>query len=210
MTEETASQRMTSRDIKAQERRQQILAVAKKMFAAGGYHATSMRSLNKALGVADALTYHYFPGGKLEILQTIIREGRDAQIAEIDALTPQLKDDLPLREALLLAARMGTYLFSADRELIQILMHERNWLLHEAWLREFPTREPPTTLVIGYFAKRMAQGEIRTMDLSFAVAQFFSGIIMHSLFSDESESSDSGGDLYLEKLVDFTVQLWST
>jgi AcrR family transcriptional regulator len=114
MTEATASQRMTSRDIKAHERRQQILAVAKKMFAAGGYHATSMRSLNKELGVADALTYHYFPGGKLEILQTIIREGRDAQIAQIQALAPQLKGDLPLREALLLAAHMGTYLFSAD------------------------------------------------------------------------------------------------
>src|SRR5271165_1534410 len=111
MTEEAASQRLTSRDIKAQERRQQILTVAKKMFAAGGYHATSMRSLNKELGVADALTYHYFPGGKLEILQTIVREGQDAQLAEIQALAPQLKDDLPLREALLLAAHIGTYLF---------------------------------------------------------------------------------------------------
>ncbi len=201
---------MTSRDIKAHERRQQILAVAKEMFAAGGYHATSMRSLNKALGVADALTYHYFPGGKLEILQTIIREGLEAQFAEIEALTPQLKDDLPLREALLLAARMGTYLFSADRELIQILMRERNWLLHEEWLRELPTREPPTALLIEYFARRMAQGEIRTMDLTFALSQFFSGIIMHSLFGDEAGSTDSGDDLYFEKLVDFTAQLWST
>jgi AcrR family transcriptional regulator len=50
--------RVTSRDIKAQARRQQILAVAKKLFAEDGYHATSMRMLNKALGVAEALTYH--------------------------------------------------------------------------------------------------------------------------------------------------------
>ncbi|MEP7287752.1 MAG: TetR/AcrR family transcriptional regulator [Chloroflexota bacterium] len=209
MTEDISPQRMTSRDIKAQERRRQILAVAKKMFAAGGYHATSMRSLNKELGVADALTYHYFPGGKLEILQTLIREGQDAQIAEIQALAPQLKDDLPLREALLLAAHIGTNLFFADKDLIQILMRERNWLLHEEWLKESPTKEPPTAFLVDYFARRMAQGEIRTMDLTFAFAQFFSGIIMHSLFGDEAGSVDSGDHLYLEKLVDFTAQLWS-
>jgi AcrR family transcriptional regulator len=208
MAEEVASQRMTSRDIKAHERRQQILAVAKKMFAAGGYHATSMRSLNKELGVAEALTYHYFPGGKLEILQTIIREFREERIAEIHALTPQLKDDLPLRDALLLAAQMGTDLFSADRELVQILMRERTWLRQEAWLSTLgPKEEPPTTLLMNYFARRMAQGEIRTMDLTFAFAQFFSGIIMHSLFGDETEITDD--QAYLEKLVDFTVQLWS-
>ena len=210
MTEDIASQRMTSRDIKAHERRRQILAVAKKMFAAGGYHATSMRSLNKELGVADALTYHYFPGGKLEILQTIIREVQDAQLAEIQALAPQLKDDLPLTEALLLAAHIGTYLFFADKDLIQILMRERNWLLHEEWLRESPTKEPSTAFLMDYFARRMAQGEIRTMDLSIAFAQFFAGIIMHSLFGDEAGSVDSGDDQYLEKLVDFTAQLWST
>ncbi len=161
------------------------------------------------MGVADALTYHYFPGGKLEILQTIIREGLEAQFAEIELLAPQLKDDLPLREALLLAAQMGTYLFSEDKALIQILMRERNWLLHEEWLRELPIKEPPTAFLRDYFARRMAQGEIRTMDLTFALSQFFSGIIMHSLFGDEAGSSEFG-DQYLEKLVDFTAQLWST
>jgi AcrR family transcriptional regulator len=209
MTEETSSQRMTSRDIKAQERRQQILAVAKKMFAAGGYHATSMRSLNKEIGVAEALTYHYFPGGKLEILQTIIQEGRDAQIANIEALMPQFKDDLPLREALSFAAHMGTDLFSADKELIQILMRERNWLFREEWIRAVLPKEPPTAFLMDYFEKRMAQGEIRKIDLGFAFYQFFSGIVMHSLFGDEAGTGDSDDQKYIEKLVDFTAQMWS-
>ena len=208
MSEEMSSQRMTSRDIKAHERRQQILAVAKKMFAAGGYHATSMRSLNKEIGVADALTYHYFPGGKLEILQTIIREGLDTRFAEIKALAPQLKDDLPLRAALLLAARMGTTVYSGDKDLIQILMRERNWLSHEEWMRTLGPKEPPTGFLMDHFAKRMAQGEIRTMDLTFAFGQFFSGILMHSLFGDDVNITND--NVYLEKLVDFTAQLWST
>ena len=210
MAEEIPPNRMTSRDIKAQERRQQILVVAKRMFAAGGYHATSMRALNKELGVAEALTYHYFPGGKLEILQTIIREGRDARIAEITEIVSQLKDDLPLKEALWLTARVGTSLYSADKELIQIGMRERNWLQHEEWVRTFPIQESPTAALKDYFAKQMAQGEIRTIDLTFALSQFFSGILMHSLFGDDDGEAASNDKLYLNKLVDFTANLWST
>ena len=206
MTEEMSSERMTSRDIKAHERRQQILAVAKKMFASGGYHATSMRALNKEIGVADALTYHYFPEGKLEILQTIIREGRDARVAEIEALVPQLKDDLPLREALMLAAQMGTNILSADKDWFHIVIQERNWLRHEEWMKTLGTNEPPTAFLMHHFARRMEQGEIRTMDLKFAFSQFFSGIIMRTILGDETGRTD---DLYVEKLVDFTVQLWS-
>ena len=206
MTEEMSSERMTSRDIKAHERRQQILAVAKKMFASGGYHATSMRALNKEIGVADALTYHYFPEGKLEILQTIIREGRDARVAEVEALAPRLKDDLPLREALMLAAQMGTNLLSADKDWFHIVIQERNWLRHEEWMKTLGTNEPPTAFLMQHFARRMEQGEIRRMDLKFAFSQFFSGIIMRSLLGDETGSTD---DVYLEKLVDFTAQLWS-
>ncbi|MBX3084536.1 MAG: TetR/AcrR family transcriptional regulator [Anaerolineae bacterium] len=210
MAEELPPNRMTSRDIKAQERRQQILVVAKRMFAAGGYHATSMRSLNKELGVAEALTYHYFPGGKLEILQTILREGRDARIAEIKTIVSQLKDDLPLRDALLLTARVGISLYAGDKELIQIGMRERNWLRHEEWVRTFPIQESPVAPLREYFARRMAQGEIRTMDLTFAVSQFFSGILMHSFFGDEEGDAAANDELYLNKLVEFTANLWST
>ncbi len=196
--------RMTNRDIKAQERRQQILAVAKQLFAEGGYHATSMRSLNKALGVAEALTYHYFPGGKLEILQTIVREGRAARVAEIEALVSMLRDDLSLREALSLAARIGTDIVATDKELFQILVRERNWLRQEEWIAALGTDESPTQFLYNFFAHRMAQGEIRAMDLSFAFAQFFSSIIVHFLLEDATDEES-----YLERLVDFTVSLWS-
>jgi AcrR family transcriptional regulator len=202
-----AAKRVTSRDIQAQERRQQILTVAKKMFAEGGYHATSMRALNKELGVAEALTYHYFPGGKLEILQTIIREGQEKRMAELTASAPLLREDLSLREALLQAAHIGTDLFTADKELLQIMIRERNWLRQEDWMAPASTIEPPTHFLLDFFAHRMARGEIREMDLTFAFTQFFSSIIIHFLFKDDIGNADD--ERYLEKLVDFTVQLWS-
>ncbi len=207
MAEERCAKKVTSREIKAQERRQQILAVAKKMFAEGGYHATSMRALNKELGVAEALTYHYFPGGKLEILQTILREGREQRIAEIRMLASLLHDDLSLREALLLATRVGTDLFTGDKELLQIVMREKNWLRQEEWLNAMGETESPLHFLLHFFAQRMEQGEIREMDLEFAFTQFFSGIVTYFLFRDDT--ADANDAVYLEKLVDFTVQLWS-
>ncbi len=198
--------RVTSRDIKAQERRQQILVAAKKLFAEDGYHATSMRTLNKALGVAEALTYHYFPGGKLEILQTILREGRAARMAEIEALAPLFRDDLPLREALLLAARVGIGVFTADKEWFQIMMRERNWLRREEWITTLAVGDAPMQFLYDFFARRMAQGEIREMDLRFAVMQFFAGIIVRFLFAEDDDIDDKH---YIERLVDFTVRVWS-
>src|SRR5690625_6848561 len=65
----------TSRDAQAIERKKEILRAAENLFAKNGYHATSIRSINQAIGVADGLTYHYFPKGKFQILQTIINEG---------------------------------------------------------------------------------------------------------------------------------------
>jgi AcrR family transcriptional regulator len=198
--------RVTSRDIKAQERRQQILAVAKKLFAEDGYHATSMRTLNKALGVAEALTYHYFPGGKLEILQTIIREGRAARVTEIEALAPMFRDDLSLREALLLAAHVGTSVFTADKEWFQIVMRERNWLRQEEWITTLAVGDAPMQFLYDFFARRMAQGEIREMDLRFAFMQFFAGIIVPFYFAEDDGTDNKD---YIERLVDFTARLWS-
>jgi AcrR family transcriptional regulator len=198
--------RVTSRDIKAQERRQQILVVAKKLFAEDGYHATSMRTLNKALGVAEALTYHYFPGGKLEILQTIIREGRAARVAEIEALAPLFRDDLSLREALLLATRVGTSVFTTDKEWFQIVMRERNWLRREEWITTLAVGDTPMQFLYDFFARRMAQGEIREMDLRFAFMQFFAGITVYSLFAEDDGTDDKH---YSERLVDFTAHIWS-
>jgi len=198
--------RVTSRDIKAQERRQQILAAAKKLFAEEGYHATSMRTLNKALGVAEALTYHYFPGGKLEILQTIIREGRAARVAEIEALAPMFRDDLSLREALSLAARVATIAFTADKEWFQIVMRERNWLRQEEWITTLAVGDAPMQFLYDFFARRMAQGEIREMDLRFAFMQFFAGSIAYFLFAADDNTDDKQ---YIERLIDFTARLWS-
>jgi hypothetical protein len=57
-----------------------------------------------------------------------------------------------------------------------------------------------------FFARRMAQGEIREMDLRFAFMQFFAGTIVYFLFAEDDGTVDKH---YIERLVDFTARLWS-
>jgi hypothetical protein len=111
-----------------------------------------------------------------------------------------------LQEALLLAARVGTNLFTADKELFQILMRERNWLRREEWLATLAVGDAPTQFLYDFFARRMAQGEIREMDLQFAFTQFFAGMIVHLLSLEDDGIDDTH---YIERLVDFTARLWS-
>ena len=47
----------TSRDHQAVERRDQILQGSKEMFAEHGFHGTSMRMINKHVGITDGLLY---------------------------------------------------------------------------------------------------------------------------------------------------------
>lgn len=60
---------------KSEQQREHILDVARDLFAQNGYEATTTRQLNKAVGIADGLMYYYFPQGKQEILDTIVKQG---------------------------------------------------------------------------------------------------------------------------------------
>lgn len=68
---------------KSDDQRAKIVDVARDLFAEKGYEATTTRELNKALGIADGLLYYYFPHGKQEILDTIVRQGLENRINEV-------------------------------------------------------------------------------------------------------------------------------
>ncbi len=80
----------------AAERRQQILAAARTLFAERGYHATTTRDLAVAADINDALIYRYFPD-KPAILAALA----DEAIAVFLALPkPPERAPLPLDQLL--------------------------------------------------------------------------------------------------------------
>lgn len=66
------------------DQRDEILAVARQMFAQRGFRGTTTRQLNKRLGIAYGLLYYYFPGGKQELLDTIVHQGLEQRLAAVE------------------------------------------------------------------------------------------------------------------------------
>src|SRR5690625_1268557 len=121
-------QSRTSRDTQAIERKKEILKAAESLFAKKGYHATSIRSINQAIVVADGLTYHYFPKGKFQILQTIINEGIEQRENSLQTMIDAFDDNPPLREFLFSISHMIYGVVIESRESILIALREKNFL----------------------------------------------------------------------------------
>ena len=98
---ETAPRARRPRESAAQ-RRAQVLAAARRLFAERGFHATTTRDLAKAADVNDALLYRYF-ANKQEILAALV----DEAVAVFES-APALPIDAPLTlEELLTLAGVG-------------------------------------------------------------------------------------------------------
>src|SRR5213080_5576474 len=65
------------------ERRAQLLAAAKRVFAANGYHAAAMDEIAERAGVSKPVLYQHFPG-KLELYMALLDTHVDELIARVD------------------------------------------------------------------------------------------------------------------------------
>ena len=79
----SAKEKVNMRQEQAAATKRNLLDAAQKLFAENGYKATPVRSINKKIGMADGLLYHYFPGGKKEILQVIVVENFEKILARL-------------------------------------------------------------------------------------------------------------------------------
>ncbi len=201
---------MTNRDIQAKEMRKKMLDTAKKLFAENGFHGTSMRSINRAVGMSEALTYHYFPGGKFEIFNTIIKESQEERTKDIGETIKSFPVTTPLNEALsLIAEKMGER-FIADKEFLQIMIQERKMFKD---LKDEVANVTEISIVeslVNFLIKLCEQGKIRKIDFNMAASQFMCHIGMIAL-QQIMYSADFDLDQYLgytDKIVEFTAELW--
>lgn len=208
MVSHTGSRKKTNRDLLADERRQQILDIARKQFAEKGYHGTSMRELNKAIGMAEALTYHYFPGGKQAILQAVLQNVQEQRMANIvTSFENTFNDDVPLKEILRSAIHRLDQRFVDDKEYFQILLQDRNLIDQEQLASLNRSAEQPSAAFVGLLKQRVELGEIREMDVEMAASQFIShaaiGAFQHILFDKKRDAAQ------IERMIDFYVTMWS-
>src|SRR5690625_458054 len=165
----------TSRDTQAIERKKEKLKAAESLFAKKGYHATSIRSINQAIGVADGLTYHYFPKGKFQILQTIINEGIKQRENSLQKMINAFDDNPPLRELLLSISHRVYEIVIESKESILIALREKNFL--EENDKEFNLSSKKTQENLELFVQSMTKylrkctesGKIKELDYEMAI-----------------------------------------
>lgn len=99
---------------RSEHQRDNILDVARNMFAAKGFEATTTREINKELGIADGLLYYYFPHGKQEILDTIVHQGIAERINDIHIDFADVQTSAELEQQLMDFFDRIWALFSSD------------------------------------------------------------------------------------------------
>lgn len=205
MAADRTAKRMTNRNMQAAERKQQILDTAKRLFAEKGFHATSMRELNKEIGMAEALTYHYFPGGKLEILRSVLQQAQEERITSIvNFIHETFQGHAALEEVLQTLIEGVCKRILKDQDYFQILVRERGLLDEEQKEAIDELSKQPFQAVAANLTKLSKQGEIRSLDYEIAASQFLSHIVVLIVRNGQQLQN-----MEMKRIADFYVQLWS-
>lgn len=200
----------TSRDQQANERREQILQAAKEQFALNGYHGTSIRMINKQVGVTDGLLYHYFPGGKQEMLETIFCEAKEVRMQTMDRLIASIKPDIPIETGLIHLLNGMVGILTGDREFLRIMFRDAESILSEQknFMAEIIAQR--RQVLVKILEERAEVGEINTLDdyeaaafqiLSIAMVLIMREVSFINVINVEAEE-------YIQQMVTFTVAQW--
>ncbi|AKP66174.1 TetR/AcrR family transcriptional regulator [Companilactobacillus ginsenosidimutans] len=125
---------------KSDAKKNDILNVAQGMFYKKGYEATTTREINKSVGISDGSLYYYFPNGKREILDTIVKEGTISRIGIIHANFSNLESIEDLEDRLIDFNSKIAAIFNKKNnyQSFLITIRERNILTEEQseWISE--------------------------------------------------------------------------
>ncbi|ODA05679.1 hypothetical protein BK119_07615 [Paenibacillus peoriae] len=199
-----------SRQIQAAETRRKILQQAKILFFRGGYHKTTVRSIHRALNMADGILYHYFPGGKRELLTVLIQEGFEEQLGKLNSSNSDL-ESLPLKEALKKIYELGNELFTGDIELMRILFRESDVMELSETIHLSNLLHERLQWFAGFLQRRYEKGEVRKMNFEIAARQFMSMSIQDivSKLINIELLSDLSRDITREQIIDHMLDLWN-
>ena len=165
-------------------RRAQILDAATKVFAARGFHRTTIRDVARAAGIADGTIYNYFENKTALLLgimnrmnETERREGDLRQVVDAD-IRGFMQHYFRQRFAALT---------QAGPEVFQVVLSE---VLVNAELRELYMQQvvaPTFALAETYFAQLVEVGKVRRLDVPLTlrtISATFLGLLIERIIGD--------------------------
>jgi AcrR family transcriptional regulator len=194
------------RETISDERRQQIIDGALKVFSTKGFIQATNKDVAEAAGInSPGLIYHYFTD-KADLLRAVI----ERNAPPFQSLTQSEEFlSLPLKAAL---TRFGlTYLrLSGDAKIgacMRVLMSEA---MHNEEFAQLLGEVGPFRvwrLLAGYLAIKMEEGQLRRIDPAVAARCFVGPLVLHMLTRKIFHLTDAS-DIDAETLVNATVEIF--
>lgn len=163
------------------ERRQQILQIAMKLFSQHGFRGTTTKEIAQAAGVSEAMVFRHF-ANKEELYNAILDfkacTGSVNDPCELLAEAIKRKDDRAVFEELANAMMQH---HEKDTEFLRLLTHaalEGHQLTKMFWERYVRRMYE---FLGGYIRERQADGSFRDVDPLVVVRAFIGMVIHHSL-----------------------------
>lgn len=164
------------RELQAQERREQLLDVALKLFGEVGVRGTTIKMLAEKAGVSQGLIYHYFES-KEDLLRQVV--DRNAMLGEMEQVLRTLAGR-PAVEVLPEIGQRFYELLLSRREVVWIIFRE----LHNepAVAAEIErNRQRCVQLLAEYLNSRVEAGELRPHRSEVAARSFLAVLFMMHL-----------------------------
>lgn len=203
------SKNLTSRDIQAMESRKQLLSSAKTLFANNGFHNTSVRDIIHNAGMASGLIYYYFPKGKQEMLDTIIKEGHDIIVNNVNETLKNAKSNtITLRDGLITIGNNAKNSLVSDPELTQIMLHEKNFI-NNGCMQSVEDIEPRLlNIMMELLQEKANAGEIKKMNYKMAMLVMISTFNYAYMSEFLGTAASSTVQVEISEIVDYLLELW--
>ena len=204
----SSNERSGTRKEQAAETKRRLLDAAAKLFAENGYARTSVRSINKSIGMADGLMYHYFPGGKEEIIQVIVRERFRQVVSELREMANGL-EHLSVEEVMERIYQNWTEIFDKHQDILKILIKENDVMRFVGYDSMRSMIEDASRWFPRYLKGQADAGAIQMFDFDSATDTLLAVLIGHFLSKlmgirggilDDSERR--------KKLIESQTKLW--
>lgn len=181
----------------AEERKNEILDVAGKLFAVKGYDATSTNDILKEIGIARGTLYYHFRS-KEDILDAMIERMTVSLVAKAGQIAG--KKDVPVLQRLTMMMAALNVNNDLGHEIMEQVHKPQNALMHQKMQERLLAGVNP--IVTGLIEEGIAQGICRT-DYPAEVAEM-TLLYSNTVFDDLSELS---GEMRQRKITAFIYNL---
>ena len=206
----TAKDESTLRKEQAEITRQKLLKSARALFSEKGYNGTSVRSISRQVGLADGILYHYFPGGKRELFQTIVIQSFKEVQNDVKLNQERLNDgEATVEQFFTEAFRLFTDTVNKNIDIIRIILKENDVQEFISAKQILSVTNSQKECIADFLKSRAMKGELRNLDFNTAASAIVSALVNYMILKAMNiDMSEIINEEILQRNIKYYMDLW--